>query len=82
MANLSDKYISNIERATSVMNVDVLMKICNVLQTTPDYIPLDTTTNHSPANYDEYIKQTLSKMTPKQIQLTLNFMDWLTTQNI
>ena len=27
-AGLSDKYLSNIERATSVLSVDVLMRLC------------------------------------------------------
>ncbi len=82
MADLSDKYISNIERATSVMSIDVLMKLCYVLQTTPDYILLGTTQEHNPTIYEQYIKNSLRKMSSKQIELTLNFVQWLSTQNI
>jgi len=82
MADLSDKYISNIERATSVMSVDVLMKLCDVLQTTPDYILLGTTQKHTPAAYERHVLQSFSMMTPKQMQLVLNFVDWICTQEL
>ena len=42
MAGLSDKYLSNIERAVSVPSIDVLMKLCAVLKTTPDELLLGT----------------------------------------
>lgn len=45
MAGLSDKYLSNIETARSIPSIEVLMKICAALQTTPDYILLGTTEN-------------------------------------
>ena len=82
MADLSDKYISNIERATSIMSVDVLMKLCQVLQTTPDYLLLGTTQEHTPTAYEQYIKQSISTMSPKQLQLVMSFSDWVKTQNI
>jgi len=37
MAGLSDKYLSNIETARSIPSIDVLMRICDVLNVTPDY---------------------------------------------
>ena len=43
MAGLSDKYLSNIETARSIPSIDVLMKICNSLDTTPDYLLIGTT---------------------------------------
>lgn len=82
MANLSDKYISNIERATSVMSVDVLMKLCNVLQTTPDYLLLGTTEDYSATDYDKHFRNVLSTMSPEKIELTLNFINWLSGQNM
>ncbi|MBE6688470.1 MAG: helix-turn-helix transcriptional regulator [Ruminococcaceae bacterium] len=38
MAELSDKYLLNIETARSIPSIDVLMRICEVLKTTPDRI--------------------------------------------
>lgn len=82
MADISDKYLSNLERATSVMSVDVLMKLCNVLKTTPDYLLLGTTEAHSPEDYEQQLKMHLSSLSPKQIKLVLNFAEWIETQNI
>ena len=50
MAGLSDKYLSNIERATSVLSIDVLMKLCVALKTTPDSLLLGTILNEE-SNY-------------------------------
>lgn len=82
MADLSDKYLSNLERATSVMSVDVLMKLCNVLKTTPDYLLLGTTEAHTPKDYEKQLNMLLSPLTPKQLNLILNFAEWIATQEI
>lgn len=82
MADLSDKYLSNIERATSVMSVDVLMKLCHVLKTTPDYLLLGTTSDYSPLEYEQHLKQIFEILPPHKTKLVLNFADWLITQNI
>ena len=39
-AGLCDKYLSNIERAATILSVDVLMKLCSALDTTPDALLL------------------------------------------
>lgn len=39
-ANLSPRYLSNIERGRSIPSIDVLMQITNVLQMTPDEVLL------------------------------------------
>lgn len=39
-ASLSDKYISNIERAYSIPSIEVILRLCEALDTTPDHILL------------------------------------------
>ncbi len=82
MAGLSDKYLSNIERATSVLSVDVLMKLSSVLKTTPDTLLLGTTTQTKNSEYETYIINKLSNMDESQAKLAIGFIDWISTQNI
>ncbi len=42
LCGFSDKYLSNIERARSIPSIDTLMRICEVIGTTPDKILLGT----------------------------------------
>ena len=81
MAGLSDKYLSNIERATSVLSVDVLMKLCAALDTTPDSLLLGTTAE-SDKDFEEEILGKVRKMTPSQMKMALSLMDWIVTQDI
>ena len=41
-ADLSDKYISNIERAYSIPSIEVILRLCEALETTPNHILLGT----------------------------------------
>lgn len=79
MAGLSDKYLSNIERATSVLSIDVLMKLCTALETTPDALLLGTVAEQDSA---KAIASKLQAMTPAQEKLALSLMDWILTQKI
>lgn len=81
MAGLSDKYLSNIERATSVLSVDVLMKLCFALQTTPDYLLLGTEVNFD-RDYIKDINNKADGLSPAQAKLVLNFMDWILSQKL
>ena len=79
MAGLSDKYLSNIERATSVLSIDVLMKLCAALDTTPDALLLGTETE---ADSSKAIVSKIQAMTPEQEKLALSLMDWILTLKI
>lgn len=81
-AGLSDKYLSNIERATSVMSVDVLMKLCTVLKTTPDYLLLGTVDNLNQIQIEERLKQLLNTMNEKQIKMAFSLIEWASKQEI
>lgn len=79
IAGLSDKYLSNIERATSVLSIDVLMKLCSALDTTPDALLLGTETE---ADSAKTILSKIQSMTPEQEKLALSLMDWILTLKI
>lgn len=79
-AELSDKYLSNIERATSVLSIDVLMKLCNVLNTTPDALLLGTANDNS--DYQRSMSSRLRQMSSKQACLALSLMDWILSQKL
>lgn len=81
MAGLSDKYLSNIERATSVLSVDVLMKLCSALDTTPDALLLGTTVEDE-SDRTKMIANKVRKMNDTQTRLAVSFMDWILEQNI
>ncbi len=82
MAGLSDKYLSNIERATSVPSIDVLMKLCDVLQTTPDYLLLGTSSNPNSEVNLLHIQNLLSRLDEKQLHLAVGFLEWIATQTV
>ena len=83
MAGLSDKYLSNIERAVSVPSVDVLMKLCAVLRTTPDELLLGTDIRAEHIGNVGRIAAMKVENLPREKQLlALSLLDWLTEQKI
>lgn len=81
IAGLSDKYLSNIERATSVLSIDVLMKLCYALNTTPDYLLLGTATNEE-HDYIKEINNKAGELSLPQAKLALSLMDWILSQKL
>lgn len=79
-AELSDKYLSNIERAVSLPSLEVFMKLCEVLDTTPNALLLGTSENADKSQYALHIANKLEKMNKNQISLVLNFIEWLENQ--
>lgn len=80
-ADLCFKYMSNIERGKTVISIDVLMRICEALDTTPDFLLLDEASNDD----NDYLKSMTSRlrqMSSKQARLTLSLMDWILTQKL
>ena len=81
IAGLSDKYLSNIERATSIPSIDVLMKLCFALHTTPDYLLLGASANDE-RDYLAKINNKAKELSPEQAKLTLSLMDWILSQKL
>lgn len=82
MADLSDKYLSNIERATSILSVDVLMKLCDTLETTPDNLLLGTSTKDNSFGHEKFISSKFDSLSNNQKELVFSFVEWLSKQNI
>ncbi len=80
MAELSDKYLSNIERASSVPSIDVLMKLCEALETTPDVLLLGTQRKEAEqGGFAEAAAQKVKLMSAEQAKLALSLLDWILT---
>lgn len=75
MAGLSDKYLSNIETARSIPSIDVLMRICKALDTTPDYILLGATKNDDDLQTDKLALEKLKSFSGKKKKLVYRFID-------
>ena len=82
MAGLSDKYLSNIERAVSVPSIDVLMKLCAVLKTTPDELLLGTESKGSIGNVGRIAAMKVEKLPREKQLLALSLLDWLSEQRL
>lgn len=80
-AGLSEKYLSNIERGSSVLSVDVLMKICTALETTPDALLLGAVADED-NDYVQSIINRVQQMSSKQARLALSLMDWILSQKL
>lgn len=77
---LSNIYISHIENSRSIPSLETLMKLCGVLQVTPDELLLGT--NPRLQNYlQEEIIQKLAYCTPKQRRIINGFIDLLLSED-
>lgn len=80
MADITQKYLSNIERASSGLSIDVLMRICDALEITPDYLLLGTT--EMSEDVSTAVESRLKQMSPEQLKLALSLMDWILSQKL
>lgn len=80
MAGISDKYLSCIERATSIPSVEVLIRIARALDTTPDAFLAGCTQ----CDTDQWreVAEILRDMNPAQLELAKNFLSWLMEQKV
>lgn len=82
MAELSDKYLSNIETARSIPSIDVLMRICTVLKTTPDSLLLGAVNDHERIDVAPLLEEKIAALDSKKQLLACSLIDWLSEQNI
>lgn len=75
MVDISDPYMSNIERAISIPSTEVIMRLALALDTTPDEFLVGTA---KPSN-DQWrtTAELLRDMNPKQLELADSFLKWL-----
>lgn len=76
-AGLSDKYLSNIENARSIPSIDVLLRICTVLETTPDYILLGLTKDSETKEFALLIAEELSEVPREQQRFLSDLIGWI-----
>jgi transcriptional regulator with XRE-family HTH domain len=74
MVELSNNYISNIELNRSIPSLETLVKICNALEITPDYILIDSIYTSKEYIKDE-IAQKLNMCNEKSIKIISKFID-------
>ena len=79
-AGINDKYLSCIERATSIPSLEVIMKLALALDTTPDTFLTGSIRYES----DEWrdVAELMRSMNSKQLALAKNFLTWLSTQSL
>ena len=79
-AGINDKYLSCIERASSIPSLEVIMKLALALDTTPDAFLTGTIRYHDEQWQD--VAELLRGMDKKQLELAKNFLTWLHQQDI
>ena len=81
-AELSEKYLSNIERGKSVISIDTLMKICTVLEATPNNFLLGSLENITVEDYEKALLKRLSVLDEKKLKIALSMIDWLAKEDL
>ena len=79
-AGINDKYLSCIERATSIPSLEVIMKIALALDTTPDEF-LTGTIRYEDDEWRD-VAELMRGMNTEQLSLAKSFLNWLSDQNI
>ena len=79
-AGINDKYLSCIERATSIPSLEVVVKLALALDTTPDTFLTGSVRYES----DEWrdVAELMRGMNAKQLDLAKHFLMWLSVQSI
>ncbi len=78
LAGINDKYLSCIERATSIPSIEVIMKLAIALETTPDEFLVGTVRSED----DEWknVASLLRNMDSEQLTMAKSFLSWLSEQ--
>ena len=75
-ADISYKYLSNIERGISIPSLEVLMRLAEVLKTTPDEFLLEPPANEEWKNTAKLLRD----FDEKQLFLAKTFLTWLSSE--
>ena len=79
-AGINDKYLSCIERATSIPSLEVVMKLALALDTTPDEFLTGTARCEDEEWRD--VAELMRGMNRRQLSLARNFLTWLSNQKL
>ena len=79
-AGINDKYLSCIERATSIPSLDVVMRLAAALDTTPDEFLVGSARYENDQWRD--VAEMLRNMNPQKLDLAKSFLTWRSEQKI
>lgn len=81
LADISNTYMSSIERAVSIPSTEVIMRLAEALDTTPDEFLVGTSRRCGEEDW-RVAAQYLRGMSGKQLELAKNFLQWLSEQEL
>lgn len=79
--NVNDNYISNIERAVSIPSLDVFLRLCEALETTPDAMLLGTTLCTGEEAWRR-VSEEVRGLTASQLRLVEHFIRWVREERL
>ena len=74
--DINNNYLSNIERGKSIPSLEVLMRVCEALEVTPDYLLLGTRRKEDWEQV-QLVAERLQGMSREQLELADSFLCWL-----
>ena len=77
-ADIGCKYLSTIERGLGIPSTEVIMRLAIALDTTPDEF-LVGTARHGDEKWKD-VAEGLKNLSPRQLELTENFIRWVSDQ--
>ena len=80
LADISNTYMSSIERAVSIPSTEVVMRLAIALETTPDEFLVGTSRREGEEWKD--VAELLRTMDSRQLDLARSFLTWLLEQKI
>jgi len=78
--DISDQYLSNIERAVSIPSTEVIMRLAIALETTPDEFLVGTARREG--EEWKHVAQMLRGMDEKQLGLAKSLLTWISEQRL
>ena len=79
-AGINDKYLSCIERATSIPSLEVVMRLALALDTTPNEFLVGSV--HYENDQWKEVAEMLRNMSPQKLDLAKSFLLWLAEQKM
>ena len=80
LAGIGYKYLSSIERGISIPSTEVIMRLAIALDTTPDEFLVGTARHEDAAWRD--VAERLRPLTPGQLHLVEQFLQWVAQQEL
>ena len=80
-AEITNNFLSHIERSYSIPSRETLVRICDALEVTPDAVLLGTATEHTAYLAEEFTEKFLA-CTPAQRRFILEMVEALNRENL